>query len=92
MTPLVWAASMPTDLRTTRLAAGLSQSEAARLIGVSVRTLQDWETRQQVSIARPLATRLLALLTRQERLPAWRRPQSITAPPPASPGSPESAP
>lgn len=62
-----------TDLRTVRTAAGLSQSEAAALLGVSVRTLQDWEA-GQASTARELAVRLLALLTRQERLPVWRRP------------------
>ena len=75
------------NLRTLRLSAGLSQSEAARLLGVSVRTLQDWEA-GQASTARMLATRLLALLTRQERLPAWRRPVM----PPASPETPVSAP
>ena len=61
------------DLRTIRAAADLSQSEAAALLGVSVRTLQDWEA-GQASTARGLAVRLLAILTRQERLPVWRRP------------------
>ena len=78
---------MPPDLRTIRTAAVLSQSQAARLLGVSVRTLQDWEA-GQASTARMLATRLLAILTRQERLPAWRRPVM----PPASPETPVSAP
>lgn len=61
------------DLRTIRDQAGLSQSEAAALLRVSVRTLQDWEG-GQASTARDLAVRLLAILTRQERLPAWRKP------------------
>lgn len=56
------------DLRTVRLAAGLTQLQAARLLGVSLRTLQDWEG-GQTSTARTLAARLLAVLTRQERLP-----------------------
>lgn len=75
------------DLRTLRTTAGLSQSQAAALLRVSVRTLQDWEAGQG-STARSLAMRLLAILTRQERLPAWRRPVT----PAASQGTPVSAP
>lgn len=69
---------MPADLRTIRTRAELSQSEAAALLRISVRTLQDWEAGQG-STARELAARLLAILTRQERVPRWARP--ITPPP-----------
>lgn len=76
------------DLRAFRLTAGLSQSEAARLLRIPVRTLQGYESGRTPEQAAREAW-LLALLTGQERLPAWRRP--ITAPPPASPNSPKSA-
>ncbi len=64
------------DLRAVRATAGLSQSEAARLVGVPTRTLQEWEQGRARGPAMPLAARLLALLTRQERLPRWEPPQS----------------
>ncbi len=73
------------DLRTIRDQAGLSQSEAAALLRVSVRTLQDWEG-GQASTARGLAVRLLAILTRQERLPrfaATKVAAPVTGSPPA---------
>ncbi len=34
---------MPTDVRATRESIGLSQGEFARLMRVSVKTLQNWE-------------------------------------------------
>jgi putative transcriptional regulator len=42
----------------TRARAGLSQSEFARLIGVSVRTVQEWEQGRRVP-SRPARTLLL---------------------------------
>jgi transcriptional regulator with XRE-family HTH domain len=69
------------DLRTVRQTADLSQSEAARLLGVSPRTLQEWE-HGRGSVARGLAARLLAILTRQERLPMLQATPIATPPPP----------
>ena len=37
----------PTEVRAIREATGLSQSAFAALLGVSVRTLQDWEQRRR---------------------------------------------
>lgn len=61
------------DLRTVRCAAGLSQSEAARLLRIPTRTLQGYEAGRTPEQAVREAW-LLAILTRQRRLPAWRRP------------------
>ena len=38
-----YSVEMPSDARTIRRRLGLSQSAFAALLGVSVRTLQDWE-------------------------------------------------
>ncbi len=38
-----YGVEMPSDARGIRLRLGLSQSAFAALLGVSVRTLQDWE-------------------------------------------------
>jgi putative transcriptional regulator len=54
----------PTEVRPIREAAGLSQSAFAALLGVSVRTLQDWEQRR-----RKPAGAALALLRIAERRP-----------------------
>lgn len=66
------------DVQAIRTAAGLSQSECARLIGVSVRTLQHWEQghRQPTGPARALLT---IVETRPESLAALREEQPAPA-------------
>jgi DNA-binding transcriptional regulator YiaG len=73
---------MPPDLRSTRTTAGLTQSQAAALLGCSLRTLQGWEAGRG-GTALALATRLLRILTGQERVP-----RTLRAPPAARPNAP----
>ena len=73
---------MSTDLRTIRQQAGLTQSQAARLLGVPLRTLEGWESGRG-GTALALATRLLRILTGQEQVP-----RSPSAPPAARPSAP----
>lgn len=73
---------MPPDLRSTRSAAGLTQAQAAALLGVSLRTLEGWEAGRG-GTALTLATRLLRILTGQERVP-----HTLPAPPAVRPSAP----
>lgn len=69
-------------LRAARAAAGHTQAEAARLLGVSWRTLQDWE--RGVASAPGTAITLYLLLTDQHpdyRL-TRRRPRAAPRPRP----------
>ncbi len=43
-----WKVEVPRDVKAIREKAGLSQSAFAALLGVSVRTLQDWEQGRRV--------------------------------------------
>ena len=54
------------DFRAWRGYAGMTQIEAARAIGVSRRTVQDWEVEPDKPVPKPVAN-LVRLLT-----PGWR--------------------
>lgn len=55
--------------QTARLAAGLTQQEAATLLDVPVGTLRHWEQKDK---APPFAYKALVLLTWQVKLRRWR--------------------
>jgi len=76
---------MPTDFPAIRRQAGLSQSQAAALLGVPVRTLQHWELTAATGPYPDMARRLLAILTGQERVP--RRPRAAPRPRETTPGA-----
>lgn len=57
------------DLRTIRTRADLSRHEAAQILGISVRTLEGWESGKASHAAyMACVCRLLAILTGQERV------------------------
>ena len=57
------------DLRTVRNDAKLSRREAAEILGISVRTLEGWESGKASHAAyMACVCRLLAILTGQERV------------------------
>jgi len=56
-----------TEPRSSRLAAGHTQAQAAELLGVRPRTVQDWEA--GISDIPPLLLRVYRHLTGLERIP-----------------------
>jgi putative transcriptional regulator len=66
----------PADVRSTRATLGKSQSEFARMIGVSVATLQNWEQGRRVPEGPALALlRVAAVSPRavERALTSWSR-------------------
>ena len=55
----------PDALRAKRSSAGLTQSQAAELLGVSRRSIAGWETGERL-MPRPLWTLFLMLTTERE--------------------------
>lgn len=75
-----WQASLDSKPREARIRVGLPQADFAKLLGVSVRTLQDWEQgRRNPSGAAQTLLRLAILHPETLRdLPPWQTDEPTT--------------